>query len=168
MSETSAAKHSTAIEPVPYPPLEDVGEEPAFKQWTADEAQALRLKSPSVSPWRVVGWQGMAGVVITLVAWLLWDTTVALSAGYGALVVMIPAAVLARGIMSPVSSMNAVSAALGFMVWEMVKIGLSVAMFFAAPQLIENLSWIALLVGVILTMKVYWVAAIYKSKPLKI
>ena len=35
----------------------------------------------------------------------------------------------------------------------------------AAPQLIANLSWLALLVGVILTMKVYWVAAIYKPKP---
>jgi ATP synthase protein I len=162
----------TGLPPDPYPSLdakpEDAAAEPVFKRWTADEAKALRLKSPSVSPWRVVAWQGMAGVVITLVAWLLWDTTVALSAGYGALVVMLPAAVLARGIMSPMASMNAVSAALGFMVWEMVKIGLSVAMFFAAPQLIENLSWIALLVGVILTMKVYWVAAIYKPKPLKI
>ena len=53
---------------------------------------------------------------------------------------------------------------MGFMVWEMVKIGLSIAMFFAAPQLIANLSWLALLVGLILTMKVYWVAAIYKPK----
>jgi ATP synthase protein I len=90
---------------------------------------------------------------------------VAVSAGYGALTVILPAAVLARGIMSPMSSVNALSAAMGFMVWEMVKIGLSVAMFFAAPQLIPGLSWLALLVGVILTMKVYWVAAVYKPKP---
>ena len=156
---------TSPVAPDPYPEPEEASKEPVFKRWTADEAKALRLKSPSVSPWRVVAWQGMAGVVITLLAWLLWDRTVALSAGYGSLVVMLPAAVLARGIMSPMASMNAVSAALGFMVWEMVKIGLSVAMFFAAPQLIENLSWIALLVGVILTMKVYWVAAIYKPKP---
>jgi ATP synthase protein I len=67
--------------------------------------------------------------------------------------------------MSPTSNINAMSAAMGFMVWEMVKIGLSVAMFIAAPQLIANLSWLALLVGVVLTMKVYWVAAIYKPKP---
>jgi ATP synthase protein I len=162
----------TGLPPDPYPSLDaklgDAAAEPVFKRWTADEAKALRAKTPSVSPWRVVAWQGMAGVVITLAAWLLWDAAVALSAGYGALVVMLPAAVLARGIMSPLASMNAVNAALGFMVWEMVKIGLSVAMFFAAPQLIENLSWIALLVGVILTMKVYWVAAVYKPKPSKI
>ncbi len=151
----------------PYDVSEDAAkQEPEFKRWTADEARLLREKSPSVSPWRVVGWQMMAGVVIALGAWL-WsgDKVVAMSAGYGALTVILPAAVLARGIMSPTSSINAMSAAMGFMVWEMVKIGLSVAMFIAAPQLIANLSWLALLVGVILTMKVYWVAAIYKPKP---
>ena len=151
----------------PYDDSEDVAkQEPEFKRWTADEARLLREKSPSVSPWRVVGWQIMAGVAIALGAWLLsGDKVVAMSAGYGALTVILPAAVLARGIMSPTSSINAMSAAMGFMVWEMVKIGLSVAMFIAAPQLIANLSWLALLVGVVLTMKVYWVAAIYKPKP---
>jgi ATP synthase protein I len=156
---------------MPAAPLSDssVGDEakePEFKRWTADEAQALREKSPSVSPWRVIGWQVIAGVVIALGAWLLsGEVVVALSAGYGALTVILPAAVLARGIMSPMASVNALSAAMGFMVWEMVKIGLSVAMFFAAPQLIPGLNWLALLVGVILTMKVYWVAAVYKPKP---
>lgn len=151
--------------PAPLPPDEEA-REPEFKKWTADEAQRLREQSPSVSPWRVIGWQIIAGVVIALGAWLLsGDKWVAVSAGYGALTVILPAAVLARGIMSPMSSVNAISAAMGFMVWEMVKIGLSVAMFFAAPQLIPGLSWLALLVGVILTMKVYWVAAFYKPKP---
>ncbi len=151
----------------PYDDSEDVAkQEPEFKRWTADDARLLREKSPSVSPWRVVGWQMMAGVAIALGAWLLsGDKAVAMSAGYGALTVILPAAVLARGIMSPTSSINAMSAAMGFMVWEMVKIGLSVAMLIAAPQLIANLSWLALLVGVVLTMKVYWVAAIYKPKP---
>ncbi|MGA8514636.1 MAG: ATP synthase subunit I [Burkholderiaceae bacterium] len=151
--------------PAPLPP-EDDAKEPEFKKWTADEARLLREQSPSVSPWRVIGWQIMAGVAIALGAWLLsGEVVVAVSAGYGALTVILPAAVMARGIMSPTSSLNAVSAAMGFMVWEMVKIGLSVAMFFAAPQLIPGLSWLALLVGLILTMKVYWVAAFYKPKP---
>jgi ATP synthase protein I len=151
----------------PYDDSEDVAkQEPEFKRWTADEARLLVEKSPSVSPWRVIGWQMMAGVVIALVAWLLsGDKVVAMSAGYGALTVILPAAVLARGIMSLTSSINAMSAAMGFMVWEMVKIGLSVAMFIAAPQLIANLSWLALLVGLILTMTVYWGAVWYKPKP---
>jgi ATP synthase protein I len=159
MNKMPAAPRSTTTP-------EDEAKEPEFKQWTAEEARLLREKSPSVSPWRVIGWQIIAGVVIALGAWLFsGEAVVAMSAGYGALTVIIPAAVLARGIMSPMSSVNALSAAMGFMVWEMVKIGLSVAMFFAAPQLIPGLSWLALLVGVILTMKVYWVAAVYKPKP---
>ncbi len=149
-----------------YDTADDEAEEPVFKQWTAEEVRALREKSPSVSPWRVIGWQVIAGLVIALGAWLIsGDKWVAMSAGYGALMVILPAAVLARGIMSPVTSLNAVSAAMGFMLWEMVKIGLSVAMFFAAPQLIPDLSWLAMLIGVILTMMVYGVAAVYKPKP---
>jgi ATP synthase protein I len=156
--------------PTPLPAEDNEGkgtdELPEFKRWTAEEAKALREKSPAVSPWRVIGWQIMAGCAIALMAWLLsGEAVVAVSAAYGSLTVVLPAAVLARGIMSPIASLNAVSAAMGFMVWEMVKIGLSVAMFFAAPLLITELNWLALLIGLILTMKVYWVAALYKPKP---
>ena len=148
------------------PEPSDKSDEPEFKRWTAQEASQLREKSPSVSPWRVIGWQIIAGVVIALCARLMsGDWVVAMSAGYGALTVILPAAVLARGITSPVTGLNAVSATLGFMVWEMVKIGLSVAMFFAAPQLIPSLSWLAMLIGLILTMMVYGVAAVYKPTP---
>jgi ATP synthase protein I len=148
------------------PVQEDESTEPAFKRWSAGEAQQLREKSPSVSPWRVIGWQVIAGIVIALCAWLLsGDKLVAMSAGYGALVVILPAAVLARGMTSVVTGINAVSAAMGFMVWEMVKIGLSVAMFLAAPQLIPDLNWLVMLVAVMLTMMVYGVAAVYRPKP---
>ncbi len=161
-------RDSTKQLPPPLP-LEESAKEPEFKRWTVQEAQLLRSKSPSVSPWRVIRWQMTAGVVIAVAAWLLsGDPVVAMSAGYGALTVILPAAIFARGIMSPMSSMNAISAAMGFMVWEMVKIGLSVAMLFAAPQLMPGLSWLALLVGMILTMKIYWVAAVYKPKPVDI
>ena len=51
------------------------------------------------------------------------------------------------------------------MLWEMVKIGLSVGMLILAPSLIADLSWPALLAGLIFTIKVYFVAAIVKSKP---
>jgi ATP synthase protein I len=40
----------------------------------------------------------------------------------------------------------------------MVKIALSLAMLAAAPRLVVALSWPALLVGLVLAMKVYWVA----------
>ncbi len=42
--------------------------------------------------------------------------------------------------------------------WEMVKIGLTVAMLIAAPRLVLDLSWLAMLAGFVVTMKVYWLA----------
>ena len=50
------------------------------------------------------------------------------------------------------------------MVWEMVKIALTVAMLVAAPRLVSGLIWPALLVGLVLTMKVYWLALAYSPK----
>ena len=77
---------------------------------------------------------------------------------YGALAVIVPAALFARGLTSQVSSMNAGAAVFGFFLWEMVKIGLTVAMLFAAPRLVNELSWPAMLVSLVVTMKVYWLA----------
>ena len=75
---------------------------------------------------------------------------------------ILTAAVLARGMTSPLSRMNVATGAMAFMLWEMVKIGLSIGMLMLAPSLVANLSWPALLVGLILTMKVYFVAAIIR------
>jgi ATP synthase protein I len=36
-------------------------------------------------------------------------------------------------------------------------------MLFAAPRLVANLSWPAMLVGLVVTMKVYWVALASKG-----
>ena len=47
---------------------------------------------------------------------------------------------------------------LGFFVWELVKIVVTVGMLFAAQRLVANLSWPAMLVGLVVTMKVYWLA----------
>ena len=136
------------------------------KRWTAAQAKALRERSPSVSPWRVVGWQMVAAVLIaSVIGTLSGEAALAWSALYGGLTVALPAAVLARGMTSPLGKMGAVSSAMGFMVWEMVKIGLSVAMLIAATSVVANLSWPALLAGLILTMKVYWLAAVFKPKP---
>ena len=41
---------------------------------------------------------------------------------------------------------------------------LTVAMLIAAPRLVDALSWPALLVGLVLTMKVYWVALVFAPR----
>ena len=118
-----------------------------------------------MAPGWVVGGLGVVGLVAALVAWIATGRpSVGWSAGYGALSVMIPAAVFARGLTGRFSSLNAGTAAFGFLVWEMVKIALTVAMLVAAPRLVRELSWPALLVGLVLAMKVYWVALAFAPR----
>ena len=105
------------------------------------------------------------GVVVALAAWAMTGKeNVGWSAGYGALAVVIPAAIFARGLTGRFASLNPGTAAVGFMLWEMVKIALTVAMLVAAPRLVSGLIWPALLVGLVLTMKVYWLALAYSPK----
>ncbi len=137
----------------------DESEDSEFKPLSAEEAQALRQLHTAVSPWRIVGWQALVGLAVALVAWAVTGKAVAgWSAGYGALAVVIPAVLFFRGLLRQRGAANAGSAVTGFFVWEMVKITLTVAMLFAAPKLILQLNWLALLAGFVLTMKVYWVA----------
>ena len=136
-----------------------------FKQLSAEEARRLREENPPVSPWWVVAWQVVVGLVAALAAWALTGKqNMGWSAGYGALAVALPAAVFVRGLTGRFSSRNAGSAALGFMVWEMVKLALTMAMLVAAPGLVAALNWPALLVGLVLAMMVYWVALAYSPK----
>jgi hypothetical protein len=52
----------------------------------------------------------------------------------------------------------------GFFLWEMVKMALSVAMLIAAPRLITALSWPAMLVGLVVTMKAAWLAVMFSPR----
>ena len=150
------------IAPLPETPEEEI----PFKQLSAEEVQRLRERHPLVSPWWVVVGQAGVGVGAALVAWAITGRqNVGWSAGYGALAVVIPAAIFARGLTSRFSSLNAASAAAGFMMWEMVKIASTIALLAAAPRLVAGLSWPAMLVGLILAMKVYWLALAYSPKP---
>lgn len=132
-------------------------DEQDFKPLSAHEAQAWRMRHPSVSVWRMVAMQALVGVLVVLVAWWVsGQEYIAWSAGYGALAVVLPAALFARGMGRRRQSAGAALA--GFFGWEMAKIGLTVAMLAAAPKLIAPLSWLALLAGMVATMKTYWVA----------
>jgi ATP synthase protein I len=146
-------------------PLPETEEELPYKRLTADEARRLRLQNPPVSPWWVVAGQAAMGLLVALAAWAVTGSQNAgWSAGYGALAVVIPAAIFARGLTGRFASLNPAAAAAGFLVWEMVKIALTVAMLFAAPRLVVGLSWPAMLVGLVVTMQGYWVALIRPPK----
>ena len=140
-------------------------DEPEFKQLSAEEAKALRESMPSLSPWRVVGMQAMVGVLVALATWgVTQNLAKAWSAGYGALVVVIPGVLFARGLMGQFSSLNRTTAGFGFFLWEAVKIIVSGGLLFAAPRVVADLDWLAMLIGLIVTLKVYWVALLVRPK----
>ncbi len=131
---------------------------------TAEEVQQLRLQQPLLSIWRVVFAQVLVGLAVAALTWLFTGrVSAAWSAAYGALSVVLPAALFARGLTSKTSSINSGAAVFGFLLWEMVKIGLTVAMLFAATRWVEDLSWPAMLVGLVVTMKVYWVVFAWRK-----
>ena len=143
---------------------EGSSEEPS-KPLTREQAIAVRQKNPSLSPWLVLAGQAAMGLLVALAAWLLTGkVNSGWSAFYGALAVVVPGAVFARGVMSRVSLINPAAAVTGFFLWEMVKIGLVLAMLFAAPKLVADLSWPAMLVGLVVTMKVVWLVLWLEAK----
>jgi ATP synthase protein I len=136
----------------------------SIRPLTAEEVQQLRLQQPLLSIWRVVLAQVVVGLVVAALTWLFTGrVSAAWSAAYGALAVVVPAALFARGLTSKTSTINSGAAVFGFLLWEMVKIGLTVAMLYAATWLVKDLSWPAMLVGLVVTMKVYWVVFAWRK-----
>ncbi len=148
---------------------DDGAAEPAFKTLTREEARALRDREPPLSPWRVIGVQAGTGLVAALLAALLTQSqAVAWSVLYGAACVVVPGALMARGMTSRLSSVSPGTGAVSFMLWEVVKIAVAVAMLALAPRLVQHLSWPALLVGLVLCMKVYWLALLWRPAAKKV
>jgi ATP synthase protein I len=140
----------------------DAGLQNESERLTAGQAQELRVRlgktGSLISPWQIIVGQLLAGAVFAGLAWLITGkSSVAASVAYGALAVVIPAAVFARGLMSQFSSLNALTAGFGFFVWEMIKIVATVVLIAIAPILVADLDWLAMLIGLIVTMKVVFV-----------
>ena len=135
-----------------------------IKVLSREEAQALRERNPSVSPWRVIAVQTVVGLAVSVLIGLFAGFGgAAWSALYGAAAVVVPGALLARGMTH--SRTNPGAAVFGFMFWEMVKVGMAVAMLVAAPRVVQDLSWPALLVAMVVCVKVNWLALLWRRKP---
>ena len=138
-------------------------EELPVKRWTRDEAAALRASQPSLSPWKVVAAQAVAGLLCAALAGLLTrNLAVAWSALYGAAAVVLPSVLLARGMTKRAGSPVALAA--GFLFWEMLKIGAAIAMLVIAARVVPQLSWPALLLAMVVCMKVNWVALLWRGR----
>jgi ATP synthase protein I len=103
--------------------------------------------------------------MVAALAWLLMgEISYFWSALYGAVTVVVPGALMARGMTSRLSSVAPGVSAVSFMLWESVKMAVSVALLVGAPKLVPHLSWPALLVALVLCIKVYWVALAWRGR----
>ncbi len=132
-----------------------------FKPLTREEAQQWRARQSDVSVWWLVGLQVLVGLGSGALGWLLTQrASVGGSVLYGAAAVALPSALMAYGLTSSAVSRLlagvAQAAFAGFLLWEGIKILLAVAMLWLAPAVVPELSWLGLLAGLVLTLKVYW------------
>lgn len=145
--------------------------ESEFKPLSANEAQSWRQSNPNASHWRVLWLQFGVGASMALLAgWVTGEFHLAASVAWGSVAVVIPALVFARALSRQMQRNQPGSALAGLLVWELVKIILTVALLLVAPKVVSDLNWLALVAGFVVTMKVYWLALALgwmqrKSKP---
>lgn len=148
-----------------FPP--DEGAEGEFKPMTAEQAQEWRKRNPSISIWRIIRIQLLVGAVaVLLITLFARSMPVALSSLYGVLVVVLPAAIFARGVTRQSGRVSSIGA---LVVWELAKLVLSIVLLVLAPQIVANLHWLAMIGTMIAIMNVYWVvlfARPAKPKPI--
>ncbi len=145
----------------PRPTFDDDADQLAYKPMTRAEAEAFRRDHPVLSPWRVIAAQLALGAVAVAVAWLLADAIGAISAAYGAAVVVVPGALMARGATSRLSSVSPLVSAVSMLWWGFVKMALSVAMLVFAARIVPGVVWPALLASMVLCMLSYWFALLW-------
>ena len=130
-----------------------------FKPLTPEQAVAWRQRNPVTSPWRVLALQVLVGVAVALLTGLVsGQSRLAASVAWGVVSVVIPGVVFARALARQMRLKQAGAALAGLFVWELVKIVLTVALLLVAPKVVAGLSWLALVAGFVVTMKVYWLA----------
>ena len=135
-----------------------------FTPLTRAQAQTLQAQLPLLSPWRVLGVQAVVGCLLTLAAGWIFGGVAAMSAAFGALAVVVPGALFARGLTGKFASLNPGGAMLSFFLWELVKIVVTVAVLFTAYRVVEGLDWPVMLVSLVVTMKMYWLAARFGAR----
>ena len=130
---------------------ESLADEAPVTPLTAEQAQQLRDRIRQVSPWWIVGAQAGVGLLAAMAAGAWYaNAAIGWSLAWGAVSVALPAGVFARALRRGAGSL--------VLLWEWVKLGLTVALLLAAPRVVPGLNWLALLAGVVLATKMYWVA----------
>ena len=158
-SDRANAKTQKAVQSWDDADPADDGLEPDFKPLTPEQAAAWRQRNPVTSPWRVLALQVLVGVAVAVLTGVVsGQFRLAASVAWGVVSVVVPGVVFARALARQMRLKQAGAALAGLFVWELVKIVLTVALLLVAPKVVAGLSWLALVAGFVVTMKVSWLA----------
>ena len=144
----------------------DEASDAGFKPWSAEQAQAWRAAKPPVSPLPEGGGRAGGRAPAGGAAWLVagGQASIVRSVAYGVLAAWLPAVLFARVLARRMRRQaNAGSALMALMVGEGIKIALTIALLLAAPRVLAQVSWLALLAGFVVTIKAAWVALWWNS-----
>lgn len=134
---------------------------PPVSPLTREEAQALLAKQPSFTVWQALASQAVVGLLVALTWGALAASQAAFfSALYGAVVVVVPNALMARGVFGR----RAGRSVGGLLVWEILKLCLSGALLVLAPVVLRPIDWAALLVTMVLCLKSIAVALFIQQR----
>lgn len=147
----------------------DGAQEHEFKPLTREEAERWRASQPELSPWRVVRVQWLVGVSLAASVGLVTrQPNLFLSMLYGAAAAAIPTALMAWGLTSSSLSRQLSGRVemvfMNFVLWEGVKILLSVVLLWVAPRMVPDLNWLALVAGFVVVLKVYWFGFLIQAR----
>jgi ATP synthase protein I len=124
-----------------------------------DEALLVKAANPMLNLWSVVIWQAVVTLLIGLLGLVLTQQKNTLySMLWGGLCVVIPSGLFARGMTRGKGFESLKLGLSNFLVWELLKIALSIAMLVMASRVVSDLSWLALVASFIVVTKVYWLA----------
>ncbi len=151
---------------------EESHEPESVEPLTNQQANVLRQKLGSVKlevfVIKVLVWQSAAAVFIILMAWLLWGSwAIAVSGFYGAMCAVLPTALVAFVVVRRMSTgvlRRSGDMLLGLFVLELIKVAASVLLLAAAPLVLGAPQWVALVIGFVLTLKIYWLVALLGSR----
>jgi ATP synthase protein I len=139
-----------------------------FKPLAAHEAAVWRQSQVNLSVWRVIGWQWLAVLVVGALAWWWGGRATGWSAAYGGVSIALPSTLMAWGVtvgrLSRLLSAFAQGSLAALVFWEGVKVVLCMALLSLAIVVVPNLNWLALVVGLVFVLKVYWLAFLMLSR----
>lgn len=158
-SRLNQTQSSHGSKPPPVWDEADASEQVVHQPWDAAKAQAWRQNQPRQSVWQVLAVQSVLAVTLAaLLALVSGHSAWGWSWLYGALSVVLPAAGFAKGLTSRAASQHAFAAVLRFAIWQALKWVMTVLCLVMAPRVVPDLSWPAMLAGLVVTLKVYWLA----------